>query len=705
MKSIKDIRTNLENLSESLDSTNDTRKLTTLVRAGLFDAHKLTMLKRALNKDNTKMTRAEKDALIQLLDNLLDVVMSNQGTFTKVKQSIHEEIDPPTEEEINESSKYELKPFDAKSERKKTDVDITVLPTLIIMKRRAIRVFPDGQKVALYWADRINRYISVPFSSIGLSEETIDEITYPGEKAIKDIAKKAAAAKMAARKYGITNDDKDNRDAVIAHSSYKKHLDSLKHSKGGNYQDDMVDAVARNIESRISKRDLARKEKLRKGYEKKVETYKNEKEMRSPKSAVKIGMSHGLAAGAGALIGSGIRALIKPKPVAPVKSKRLEESRINFNNKLNQIRQNKINEGKVKDFAFGDEDDLTLSSVAKDLTPGLGTARAASRTANSWKKGNYGMAALNAVDTAASGVSDAALAAAPITGGLSAPVAGVIDAVRGGVKVASKIGARLLARRAAKKALEKGAAKTGEEAAIKAARRAAAQKRLNRIKSLKWARRAGLAAAALGGGIGGSGGGDSSSSTKTDYKIPQNKAQAFAGAKEIKSIDPNASSHESEPVSTQTQRDRQRSKRFEYGDRKAISEDEDNPKPSKYKIKQVKAQAFAGGREITSVNPNRNAGGHLSTIDRRDRQRSKRFEYGDRKAISENKIDIIKALNETTNLVYEDGTVAVSKVMAQKIVEIYDNLNFKNKKLFMEMINKDKDSFSKIAKFALTNKV
>ena len=37
-------------------------------------------------------------------------------------------------------------------------------PNLIVLKRKAIRVFPDGRKVALYYADKINQYVTIPYS-------------------------------------------------------------------------------------------------------------------------------------------------------------------------------------------------------------------------------------------------------------------------------------------------------------------------------------------------------------------------------------------------------------------------------------------------------------------------------------------------------------------------------------------------------------
>jgi hypothetical protein len=36
-------------------------------------------------------------------------------------------------------------------------------PNIIILKRKAIRVFPDGKRVALYYADKIDQYVSIPY--------------------------------------------------------------------------------------------------------------------------------------------------------------------------------------------------------------------------------------------------------------------------------------------------------------------------------------------------------------------------------------------------------------------------------------------------------------------------------------------------------------------------------------------------------------
>lgn len=37
-------------------------------------------------------------------------------------------------------------------------------PAVLLMRRTSIRLFPNGQRVALYFVDKINKYISVPYT-------------------------------------------------------------------------------------------------------------------------------------------------------------------------------------------------------------------------------------------------------------------------------------------------------------------------------------------------------------------------------------------------------------------------------------------------------------------------------------------------------------------------------------------------------------
>lgn len=151
MKSIKELREQYQVITEKEDK--EQRKLTALVRAGLFDAKKLPMLKRALEKGVDKMTPAEKKILIDLLDSLMNQVISNEPIYMKVKRNVQS-----MDEEIV-------------AEAVKTPVTVSDVPSIVVLKRKAVRVYPGGQQVGLYYSQQLDKYVTIPFGEAGISEE------------------------------------------------------------------------------------------------------------------------------------------------------------------------------------------------------------------------------------------------------------------------------------------------------------------------------------------------------------------------------------------------------------------------------------------------------------------------------------------------------------------------------------------------------
>jgi len=131
MNTIKHI---LQTYEASLDD-----KIDYLVEAGLFEEKKVGMLKRAVNKNPNNLTMAESKVLKEFVDNV-------------VSQLLYEKQD-------------HLSAYDKKMNKNK-NVD-KELPTVIILKRKAIRVYPDNQKIALYYSQALDRYISIPYGPKG----------------------------------------------------------------------------------------------------------------------------------------------------------------------------------------------------------------------------------------------------------------------------------------------------------------------------------------------------------------------------------------------------------------------------------------------------------------------------------------------------------------------------------------------------------
>lgn len=50
-----------------------------------------------------------------------------------------------------------------KKEPKKDPMDP---PTVLIMKRKSVRQFPNGQRVALYYVDKLDKYVTIPYTAM-----------------------------------------------------------------------------------------------------------------------------------------------------------------------------------------------------------------------------------------------------------------------------------------------------------------------------------------------------------------------------------------------------------------------------------------------------------------------------------------------------------------------------------------------------------
>jgi hypothetical protein len=140
MKNIKQIRENYNNVTRAKEL--QVNKLNTLVRAGLFESNKLPIVKRLLEKDPSKMTIAERKVAMSLLESLMsEFVAQNYG-------------------QLDEAANHLTKLDTRVKQGYPTDKE---MPFIIILKRKAIRVYPDNQKVGLYYSQALDKYVSIPF--------------------------------------------------------------------------------------------------------------------------------------------------------------------------------------------------------------------------------------------------------------------------------------------------------------------------------------------------------------------------------------------------------------------------------------------------------------------------------------------------------------------------------------------------------------
>lgn len=777
MKDIKQIRENFDLITEKEEK--ESQKLTALVRAGLYDAKKLPALKKALDKSADKMTGQEKRMLLNLLDSLIAQVTSDEQVYRKVKQNVHT---------MNEAKEDYLSKFDPRFKSGfPSDKDI---PSVLILKRKAIRVYPDNQKVALYYSQALDKYVTIPFSDIqtGINEQTVPRkeskeeqkkriaaqlaggsrvgkmlrtgkvlspkkslIKRTGEtvgktvKNISDVAQrsgKAIAAGVLAGNivkgalkssykglahhfYRVPEIEKKLQDRLARKKQLKvtarrKEVRDLTKQKRASQKAKAELAVARRKEVRDltkQKRQVSApsvpnvtnqtttqqsvvsapaktKDTRKSQYQRRQERRKNQVPLTQPspeKVAIQMAQNPNIDYSAGAR---------KTAEKANIKE--------SFHERLNLLReQRNLEEGKVSDFVYNDLDDFTVSSVGKDVAPITGTLRAAERTKRAWKKGEYGSAALNAIDTAFSGASDAALAT-----GILSPVGVAMKGVSAGVKGAIKAGTKgykayqtykaAKAARAAKTASKADdvvdAAKTASKAdnAVDAAKAAKAAKADNLSKPSGPKRRGALTTtgkiltkagrvaaktAALGANaLGAAAGGNDSSYVLSKKADPQfGKSQLFKSGSSF------AQAQDSKRATGERTRQAQV---------KALSMEENQEF-----VLSKRAEPKTGMLKVRTSSASRR-GNPFASRDEKARQLQVRALNMTESVIAQLKEMVTNDIQEST-LAFNEQEININNTVAKKIVLVYESVNNKNKKKMEQMLNESATSFNKVLTFAL----
>jgi hypothetical protein len=718
MKKIERIREDYDIITEKDDS--DTRKLTSLVRAGLFDQNKLPMLKRALQKDPSKLTMAERKALLELLDSLMSQVLHSQSVFSKVKQNVGTDVNEAVKDHYGVDHRFGNSA--AVSERD--------MPTIIILKRKSIRVYPDNQKVGLYYSQYLDRYVAIPFGmskkttpftaiNEGLDEavdynaayrdykddnpddDTKDKILNKPNKLRKFVAKKAAQGKIRSIHYSsrpnwLGGDKEKNALKKVANKDFNKNS-SLMDYAAGHTGVAIGNAIRKGISAVVGKKPPME-----------APPPKIKKTKEAPPANVSPPNTLSSSGKATANFGTQSNATAQPKitvnaapaiPAAPPASTSTSKTKPtkvdlskspktaewmglkeSFRQKIAEKRQ--VKEGKVSDFTYDDLHDNSWKSLGKDFIPGVGTARSAERTKQSWQKGDYGTAALHGLDTAVSGAADAALAV-PVAG---AAVSGVLKGGQALVKGGVKLGSRLLGKTAEKSAVEAGekavvgagvkAAEKGATGAVtKAATKGVVKKGLSKAKN------------AL------SGLGSSSSTSSNDDKKELTPAKFDMKVKTNTPTDTGTKSG----VDTRTSNLYRKS--FEGSMKEeTVKDDEDKTKTST--PRRFLKPASAANSKVKISAPKQ--AGVTTGVDARMRKYERDF-YGQQ---NESVMSQIKAMvkEDVTEMQLNIGenTLKINNTIAKKVVGVYESLNTENKKKMEDMLNEGTtESFMKLINFAV----
>ena len=209
-----------------------------LIRKGLLPAKDLPLLKAAMKAqsrvgDIGKVSKLHRDVLSRYNNALASTAYGSKQSVQALVRNLQNGYEVTRDEYISERVAVATDP-----------------PMMLILKRRAIRVFPDGKRVALYNNERLGLSFTIPYDSAGFYQsppgmqgeevesddimENIDQVvSYATQEQPKSTAKHMkfsdgsklkvshGAAKAIHMVYDALNDE-----------NKKKYADMLTHSKG-----------------------------------------------------------------------------------------------------------------------------------------------------------------------------------------------------------------------------------------------------------------------------------------------------------------------------------------------------------------------------------------------------------------------------------------------------------------------------------------
>jgi hypothetical protein len=179
MKSLLEFKSIVE------EEKSDYSKFDVLVRAGLANKAQMQRIHKILDEmgeDKPQFNNADRMIIQNLFNKMVDLISNNKAINMQARRAVKEDEDFIDAEQLDEQNSGPTPPY------------------VLLLKRTAIRLYPDGTKIALYYNKQLKKYFSVPYdtpvsSAIQAEEvEQIDEIGDPAEMYRK--ATETARAKL-----------------------------------------------------------------------------------------------------------------------------------------------------------------------------------------------------------------------------------------------------------------------------------------------------------------------------------------------------------------------------------------------------------------------------------------------------------------------------------------------------------------------------
>ena len=200
------------------EEKSDYSKFDMLVRAGLANKAQMQRIHKILDKmqeEKPQFNNTDKAILQNLFNKMVDVITNNKQIFQQTKRVVKEDL----EEGVIDTTDFKIGPSGKKirahrvsiSKNAELEEQTEIIeeqfrgdpPNILLLKRKAIRMYPNSTRIALYYNDRLNKYFSIPYST----EENISAPIQAEEVQLKESVNGVEQLRkiVADKQHGVVN--------------------------------------------------------------------------------------------------------------------------------------------------------------------------------------------------------------------------------------------------------------------------------------------------------------------------------------------------------------------------------------------------------------------------------------------------------------------------------------------------------------------
>jgi hypothetical protein len=177
---------NLQEFRIVEEEKQDYSKFDALVRAGLGNKAQIQRMHQILAKmgeDKPQFTSADRAIIQNLFNKMVELITNNPQMFRQAKKSVSEGVIDTADYKLSASGKkvrahrVVLDKEDEEEMKEEVSLEEAVVsepPFIILLKRTAVRLYPNGLRVATYTSDKLKREFAIPFigKEAGLVQST-----------------------------------------------------------------------------------------------------------------------------------------------------------------------------------------------------------------------------------------------------------------------------------------------------------------------------------------------------------------------------------------------------------------------------------------------------------------------------------------------------------------------------------------------------